>query len=346
MSLNRRESDIASGIELVKEDFPSYTEEDLVRHFMSFKEYDLDGTGFITPENLKAILDTMDEAVAFTMEEVQGMIAEVAILCDHPNDGKLSFRDYMKCMEYERVKDEHNAKVEAAAEEAVSQILEASLREPSGVEGAAEEAPREEVVPELLKRASQEGEELDAGLARDLCQSMAELEVAKQPELAPEAPPAEAEPAAEGTATEAPPPQQLMRGSSFKVFDNLAKKRIAAFQTAVEEKKADAEKSEKAVEDAVDDFKDRMARFKRIEAKAAPKKGPDSKPLASVYDDNIHMQTLKNKCAAFEAAGKQTEVIAKKSWGVAGPGGQYTKKTIFVDAGARKGPPPKVNLFK
>ena len=95
MSLNRRESDIASGIELVKEDFPSYTEEDLVRHFMSFKEYDLDGTGFITPENLKPILDAMDEVVAFTMEEVQGMIAEVAILCDHPNDGKLSFRDYM-----------------------------------------------------------------------------------------------------------------------------------------------------------------------------------------------------------------------------------------------------------
>jgi len=350
MSLTRRESDVASGIDLIKEDYPSYSEGDLTRHFMCFKEYDLDGTGFITPENLKAILDTMDDAVVITIEEVQGMIAEVAVLCEHPNDGKLSFRDYMKCMEYERIKDEHNAKVEAAAEEVVSHILDASMREPSVREGedsgaAIEEPVREEVVPELLKRASMAGEEVDADAARGLCQSMLELEVAKEPELAPEAPPAAAA-AAEGAAAEEAP-QQLMRGTSFKVFDNLAKKRIAAFTTAVEEKKADAEKSERAVEGAVDDFKDRMARFKRIEAKTAPK-GPGEKPKAacSVYDDNVHLQTLKNKCAAFEEAGKRTEVVAKKSWGVAGPGGQYHKKTIFVDAAARKGPPPKVNLFK
>ena len=84
MSLTHRESDVASGIELVKEDFPSYSEGDLARHFMCFKEYDLDDAGFITPENLKAILDTMDDAVVITIEEVQGMIAEVAVLCDHP----------------------------------------------------------------------------------------------------------------------------------------------------------------------------------------------------------------------------------------------------------------------
>ena len=150
-----------------------------------------------------------------------------------------------------------------------------------------------------------------------------------------------AEAAAEGTAAEVPPPQQLMRGSSFKVFDNLAKKRIAAFQTAVEEKKADAEKSEKAVEDAVDDFKDRMARFKRIEAKAAPKKGPDSKPLASVYDDNIHMQTLKNKCAAFEAAGKQTEVIAKKSGASRGRAASTPRRRSSSMPAPEKGPRPR-----
>ena len=236
MSLTRRESDVASGIDLIKEDYPSYSEGDLTRHFMCFKEYDLDGTGFITPENLKAILDTMDDAVVITIEEVQGMIAEVAVLCEHPNDGKLSFRDYMKCMEYERIKDEHNAKVEAAAEEVVSHILDASMREPSVREGedsgaAIEEPVREEVVPELLKRASMAGEEVDADAARGLCQSMLELEVAKEPELAPEAPPA-ATAAAEGAAAEEAP-QQLMRGTSFKVFDNLAKKRIAAFTTAV-----------------------------------------------------------------------------------------------------------------
>ena len=40
----------------------------------------------------------------------------MAILCNHDNDGKLSFRDYMKCMAYEIKKDQHNYAVEEAQE--------------------------------------------------------------------------------------------------------------------------------------------------------------------------------------------------------------------------------------
>ena len=41
------------------------------------------------------------------------MIAEVAILTCHDNDGKLSFRDYCACMDYENIKNETNEMADA-----------------------------------------------------------------------------------------------------------------------------------------------------------------------------------------------------------------------------------------
>ena len=49
--------------------------------------------------------------MAVSQEVVTGMITEVSILCGHDDDGKLSFRDYMNCMSYEKIKDEHNAQL-------------------------------------------------------------------------------------------------------------------------------------------------------------------------------------------------------------------------------------------
>ena len=57
------------------------------------------------------------------------MITEVSILCGHDDDGKLSFRDYMNCMSYEKIKNEHN-KVAEEALEAAEECLERGITDP------------------------------------------------------------------------------------------------------------------------------------------------------------------------------------------------------------------------
>ena len=74
-SLQRRISDMQSGIALVRDDFPGVAEEELEKSFAAFKQYDIDDSGFITPENLKAIMDVMELGV--TMDDISGMIDEV-----------------------------------------------------------------------------------------------------------------------------------------------------------------------------------------------------------------------------------------------------------------------------
>ena len=67
--------------------------------------------------------------VAVSQEIVTGMITEVSILCGHDDDGKLSFRDYMNCMSYEKIKNEHN-KVAEEALEAAEECLERGITDP------------------------------------------------------------------------------------------------------------------------------------------------------------------------------------------------------------------------
>jgi hypothetical protein len=121
--MDRTESDMFSGLQasLSKnqaEWADKYPEAELEQNFTRFKEYDLDDTGFITPANLKAILDTME--VPVTMDDVSNMILEIAILSGHDNDGKLSFRDYMKCIDHEKNMRAHNDSIDAMNELALS----------------------------------------------------------------------------------------------------------------------------------------------------------------------------------------------------------------------------------
>ena len=117
MSRARSQTDALSGITVRPAEYAEhFTEEEVMTHFEGFKEYDLDGTGFISPENLHSIMEALE--VTVDMQVVQGMITEVAILCSHEDDGKLSFRDYMNCMIYEKKKDEHNRRAEQALESA------------------------------------------------------------------------------------------------------------------------------------------------------------------------------------------------------------------------------------
>jgi len=117
--MDRTESDVMSGMAISMEKNKMewqdhYADSELEHFFARFKEYDLDDTGFITPGNLKAILEVMDVNVSH--DDVSNMILEVAILSNHENDGKLSFRDYMKCIDYENQKKAHNDTIDAMAE--------------------------------------------------------------------------------------------------------------------------------------------------------------------------------------------------------------------------------------
>jgi len=97
---SRTKSDVMSGTALNKAEWPRYTEEDVMRHFSLFNQYDLDHTGFISKENLLDVLNAM-EVKGASLSMATSILDEVAILCGHDNDGKLSFRDYMHAIEYD-----------------------------------------------------------------------------------------------------------------------------------------------------------------------------------------------------------------------------------------------------
>jgi len=147
MARERSVTDAMSGMNLNYAEFADYTGEELEKHFASFKEFDIDDSGFITPESLKAILDALD--VVVDMPVVKDMITEVAILCNHDDDGKLSFRDYMNCIDYEKKKDEHNRIAEAALESA-EECLELGIADAPSRQRAisVEEAPPPPAEPE------------------------------------------------------------------------------------------------------------------------------------------------------------------------------------------------------
>lgn len=92
-SRNRTASDVMSGLMLSRDHAvcEKFSEDSLTQMFATFQEFDMDRSGFISVDNLKAICEA----------QLVNMIMEVAILTGHENDGKLSFRDYCALHAYE-----------------------------------------------------------------------------------------------------------------------------------------------------------------------------------------------------------------------------------------------------
>jgi len=320
---------------LQMDEFPDYYGDAIQTHFDTFKQFDIEATGFISPENLKVILDTL--GVEVDMEVVNGMLLEVAILSNHENDGKLSFRDYMKCIEYEKHKDEHNRRAEealAAAEEAFQM-------------GIGEVETREKAISSVAvtRRSMIE--------RRSTPTPPTPEEVAAQEKAKDEA--AEAAEEEQGS----PEDEEVeltgkMRGTSFAVMTNLAKSRIAAFQKQKSETElpapepATARTSAKmSDEEKQSDVVSKIQKFKRVEADTKSKTGK-----LALATENIEVATLKNKLAAFEQARKDAENdhhTIKKSWKSAGfqcvhGGSTYKGKSLIRGANGEVGPPPKKNI--
>lgn len=205
-SRDRRASDMTSGLELKRENFPTFSDDDISRNFELFKAYDLDNSGFITPENMFDVLKALDMEV--TMESTNGMIEEVATLTGHDNDGKLSFRDFMNMTFHDQ-----------QAAESMSGEREA--------ENTAAAASREIDVPDSPVGA------LTPAFETQTQQSETQFTPESEPEVAPASPGGEqrtntcdvvAEPALQT------PPPLAKRRSSMSILNAVAADRIKAFQ--------------------------------------------------------------------------------------------------------------------
>lgn len=140
-------SDIVSGQDLSSarqsyERFPNFSTEELDTYFEQFSAYDIDENGFISAENLEQVAKAL--GCEMTIEQVKHMLEEVAILAEHKNDGRLSWRDFMGCIQYERGARAHNHKVEAEQELAeATESLRLSEAAKSGKSDACGEAEGE-----------------------------------------------------------------------------------------------------------------------------------------------------------------------------------------------------------
>jgi len=189
-----------SGLKLNRDDFPGYSDEDIIGHYNTFTSFDIDSTGFISPENLLTVLTTMEVKDA-SPDMVKHIIEEVAILTGHDNDGKLSFRDYMQCVRFDHDAAAHNLALDAQEE------LRVSVRE------------EEESMRESGRQSGVEPEE-----ATDVSDA-----APKAAPAAPAAPPAE--PAPEPPAEE----ETRMRQSSLSIVTTVAAARIKAFQQVADD---------------------------------------------------------------------------------------------------------------
>lgn len=152
---NRTTTDAVSGLQLNPADFPGFSQADLVGHFTTFQQYDLDSTGFISPENLLEVLTVMEVKDA-SLEMVKNIIEEVAVLVGHDNDGKLSFRDYMHAIKYDKDVAAHNLAVDAQeeltiVEEEERESMRDSMREESEADDVSD-PPAEPTAPTLADR--------------------------------------------------------------------------------------------------------------------------------------------------------------------------------------------------
>jgi len=137
----------------------------------------------------------------------------------------------------------------------------------------------------------------------------------------PPAPPPVEPPAKKLTEPPAAPPVETGRArvSSLSVVNSLAKGRIHAFQSAVD----DAKKSRAAVD--------------------AFKVKPVTGPL--VNSEAMHRETLKNKVSAFETASKyKGKVELKKTWRQADGAGNYSAGQRIVMDNKTAKPPSKKRI--
>lgn len=204
MPMNRRSSDVMSGLELKRDAYADITNEELDRHFEMFQAYDLDSTGFISPENMLDVLMAM-EVPDVSIDTVRAMIEEVAVLTGHENDGKLTFRDFMNIVQHDKKAAEQEGSEEATAERKLSNSSDASAApEPSG--GDESNNQPEDSTPAVP---------------------------ASVPE--PSAAPAAVVEETTISAEPGPRPELRTRRSSFSALNSLAASRIKTFQATVQE---------------------------------------------------------------------------------------------------------------
>lgn len=101
--------------------FPGVPEAEVRRYHAEFLEFVLEddakrGQFYITPDSLVDLLHAhgMDD---MDLEHAKAMLAEVAVLNGHDDDGKLSFRDYMRSILYDEQREENNALYDDAVDE-------------------------------------------------------------------------------------------------------------------------------------------------------------------------------------------------------------------------------------
>jgi len=161
--MSRTQSDVLSGQDLGNartnyERYPNFSTVELDTFFAQFTTYDIDDTGFVSAENLEEVSKAL--GCDMTAEQVKQMLDEVSILSGHENDGKLSFRDFMGCIQYERDATAHNSKVQA--DEELAEATAALRLSQAGASGegceaapaADEAAATEAFVPQTRMRHS------------------------------------------------------------------------------------------------------------------------------------------------------------------------------------------------
>jgi len=305
----RTVSDAMSGLSLSRDSHEAYsgfTQDELELNYARFKQYDLDNTGLVTAENLKSILEAM-EMPDVTDTQCVNMIAEVAMLVGHENDGKLSFRDYCSLLTYEAKKKLEDEVYQAHEE------LRNSLRIDEEEDNPPPPAPVD---------ISDGGAPTPTFYAEALAEELGDsIRVEEEDESAAEMPaPAAPSPPAESPAV------VRRRGSSFAVFDTIASSRIGRFEQVIQDvavkEKADAKAMYKKTA-----FENKLSKFKKIETA-----GP-----SAVNAEDMHKKTLKAKLHAFEVASKKSEPIAfKTSWKNVRPGGGWSQKKTIAGGVAPK----------
>ena len=298
-SANLREANVA---------YAAYTQEELEGHFARFKQYDLENTGFVTPADLKVVLEALG-LPEITYAQCANMIEEVAILVGHEHDGRLSFRDYFALMTYEAKKlleDE----VYQAAEELRTSLHEESI--PESQEAAAQ--------PPVLPLAVTT---LDLELSADVSALAEELHDSIRVE--------EPEDGA-GTVAAEPPsspaaPIVRKRGSSFAVLDTIVTSRIERFEQVIQDTAAKGHADPRALYQQRA-FESKLAKFRALEQTGGP---------AALNAEDIHKKTLKAKLHAFEAACKKEPPVAfKETWRNVRTGCWQPKKMIAGGVAPKK----------
>ena len=101
--------------------FPGVPQAEVRRHHQEFLEFVLEdeaklGSYYITPTSLVELLHAhgMED---MDLEQAKAMLAEVAVLNGHDDDGKLSFRDYICSVLYDEQREENNALYDDAVDD-------------------------------------------------------------------------------------------------------------------------------------------------------------------------------------------------------------------------------------